>query len=243
MKDKKTFAVVIPARYKSSRFPGKPLFAICGKPMIQHVWERCCQAVGINNVYVATDDLRIKEKVLSFGGQVVMTSSNCLTGTDRLAEANLQLDLDFIINVQGDEPLINPADINIVIKEFLRTGNVTNAMCAIKSEKEFRSLTVPKVVFSQSNKLLYISRGCIPLSKNGEYEFGFKQVCIYAFSKKHLEFFYSSKTKSYHEQVEDIEILRFLESDYRIDMVELESDSLAVDVPDDIFFVEQMIKR
>jgi len=228
------YAVLIPARFQSSRFPGKPLVDICGKPMIQHVWERCCQAVGKEKVYVATDDTRIQNTVHGFGGQVVMTSSNCLTGTDRLAEANLQLDLDFIVNVQGDEPLINPNDINAVIKSFLKTGHVTNAMCTIASEHEFHSFTVPKVAFSQSGKLLYMSRAGIPQTKTGGYQFGYKQVCIYAFSKEQLAFFYSNKVKTRHEQVEDIEILRFLESDYTVNMVEVEAGSLAVDVPDDI---------
>ena len=106
MKDLKNYAVVIPARYESSRFPGKPLVDICGKPMIQHVWERSCEAVGKDKVFVATDDDRIKNAVEDFGGKVLMTSAGCLTGTDRVAEANLQLDCDFIVNVQGDEPLI-----------------------------------------------------------------------------------------------------------------------------------------
>jgi 3-deoxy-manno-octulosonate cytidylyltransferase (CMP-KDO synthetase) len=202
--------------------------------MIQHVWERCCLAVGKNKVYVATDDLRIQKAVVEFGGQVVMTSSECLTGTDRLAEANLQLDRDFIVNVQGDEPIINPDDINTVIQVFLESGNVTNAMCQIESEAEFRSLTVPKVVFSQSGKLLYMSRAGIPLTKTADYMFSYKQVCIYAFSRKQLAFFYSNKVKTPHEQVEDIEILRFLESDYPVQMVTVNSGSLAVDVPEDV---------
>ncbi len=233
MSYEQNFAVVIPARYESSRFPGKPLVDICGKPMIQHVWERCCVAVGQSKVYIATDDTRISDVVTEFGGQVVMTSSSCLTGTDRLAEANLQLNCDFVVNVQGDEPLINPKDICTVIEAFLKSGNVTNAMCPITSEEEFRSLTVPKVAFSQSRKLLYMSRASIPQTKNGEYAFGYKQVCIYAFSKKQLEFFYINNKKSPYEKVEDIEILRFLESDFTIDMVEVKSGSLAVDIPDD----------
>ncbi|RXJ74685.1 3-deoxy-manno-octulosonate cytidylyltransferase [Veronia nyctiphanis] len=230
----KSYAVVIPARYKSSRFPGKPLVDICGKPMIQHVWERCCTAVERKNVYVATDDTRIQKIVQGFGGQVVMTSSDCLTGTDRLAEANLQLNRDFIVNVQGDEPLVNPNDIHTVIDSFLSTGNVTNAMCPIVSEAEFNSLTVPKVTFSQSAKLLYMSRAGIPLTKDGRYKFGYKQVCIYAFSKEHLEFFSEYKVKSELEEVEDIEILRFLENDFTVSMVEVKSGALAVDVPSDV---------
>ncbi|XQF90885.1 cytidylyltransferase domain-containing protein [Pseudoalteromonas espejiana] len=105
------YAVVIPARYQSSRFPGKPLVDICGKPMIQHVWEKCCKAVHKEQVFVATDSGEISSVVKAFGGQVVMTSSDCLTGTDRLAEANLTLDCDFLVNVQGDEPVIDPENI------------------------------------------------------------------------------------------------------------------------------------
>lgn len=243
MINEKNFAVVIPARFQSSRFPGKPLVDICGKPMIQHVWERCCLAVGKDKVYVATDDLRIQSTVECFGGKVVMTSSECLTGTDRLAEANLQLDCDFIVNVQGDEPLINPDDINVVIKAFLKSGNVTNAMCVISSESEFRSFTIPKVTFSSSRKLLYMSRAGIPQTKSGEYIFGYKQVCIYAFSREQLDFFYSNNVKTRNEKVEDIEILRFLDSDYTVDMVEVDSGSLAVDVPEDLLKVKSVLKN
>lgn len=238
-----TFAVIIPARYESSRFPGKPLVDICGKPMIQHVWERCCQAVGMEHVYVATDDNRISKTVTSFGGKVIMTSSDCLTGTDRLAEANKHLKKDFIVNVQGDEPLINPDDINTVISAFKKTGSITNAMCLITSEDEFRSLTVPKVVFSESGRLLYMSRSGIPMTKSGKYKFGFKQVCIYAFSQTQLDFFVSNNMKTRNEEVEDIEILRFLESDYQVNMIEVMSGSLAVDIPEDVKAVVAAMKR
>jgi 3-deoxy-manno-octulosonate cytidylyltransferase (CMP-KDO synthetase) len=242
MKDKQTFAVVIPARYESSRFPGKPLIDILGKPMIQHVWERCCLAVGQDKVFVATDDERIKLVVKGFGGQVLMTSPHCLTGTDRLAEANLLLNCDFIVNVQGDEPLINPDDINTIIDTFLITGNVINAMCPITSEQEFRSYTIPKVTFSKTGRLMYMSRSGIPVTKSEEYRFGYKQVCIYAFSRKHLNFFIGNNKKTLFEEVEDIEILRFLESDYNVDMVELSSGSLAVDVPSDVDKVRSFLQ-
>lgn len=244
MNSNQKYAVVIPARYQSSRLPGKPLVDLCGKPMIQHVWEKCCQAVGVEKVYVATDNNKIESVVKAFGGQVIMTSSDCLTGTDRLAEANKVLDFDFIINVQGDEPLINPGDINAVIEEYLSgDGSVVNAMCPIKSEQEFNSLTVPKVVTSPSNNLLYMSRAGIPLSKNGEFKFGFKQVCIYGFSREHLEFFYESKQKTPLEEVEDIEILRFIESGYPVQMVNVDSGSIAVDVPEDAERVRIILNR
>jgi 3-deoxy-manno-octulosonate cytidylyltransferase (CMP-KDO synthetase) len=229
------YAVVIPARYQSSRFPGKPLADILGSPMIQHVWRRCCSAVDISLVYIATDSDKIREVAEGFGAQVIMTSSTCLTGTDRLAQANKQLNYDFIINVQGDEPLINPEDIKTVINEYEKAPNtVINAMCRLKDEQEFRSFTVPKVVASRSGNLLYMSRSPIPVTKSNQFHSGYKQVCIYAFSKEHLQFFASHQEKTQIEAIEDIEILRFLENDIPVKMIEVESSSIAVDVPGDI---------
>jgi 3-deoxy-manno-octulosonate cytidylyltransferase (CMP-KDO synthetase) len=229
------YAVVIPARYQSGRFPGKPLIDLLGKPMIQHVWELCCKAVGSEHVYIATDSELIKNKAEYFGAKVIMTSDTCMTGTDRLAEANKTLDCDFIINVQGDEPLIKPADINTLIQAYLATPHtVINAMCAIKDEAEFRSFNVPKVVTSKSGRLLYMSRSPIPITKSNDYHFGYKQVCIYVFSKVHLEFFSLHTEKTPTEQVEDIEILRFLENDIQVQMIEVKTSSAAVDVPADV---------
>lgn len=236
------YAVVIPARYQSSRFPGKPLADILGKPMIRHVWERCCTAVGKENVFVATDSDEIHKACIEFGAKVIITSSECLTGTDRLAEANIQLDCDFIINVQGDEPLINPNDILSVIAQYKQQPNtVINAMCEITSEEEFRSFNVPKVVTSATGELLYMSRAPIPVTKTNNFVFGFKQVCIYAFSREHLIFFASQKKKTPVEDVEDIEILRFLENDIKVKMIIVDSCSLAVDIPEDIFKVTSRI--
>lgn len=235
MNDEKDFAVIIPARFESSRFRGKPLADICGKPMVQHVWERCCEAVGSDNVYIATDNYEISNISSNFGAKVIMTSPNCLTGTDRIAEANVQLNCEFVINVQGDEPLINPGDILLVIDEYRKNPEaVINAMCAISSEEEFRSTSIPKVVTSESGRLLYMSRAPIPTNKSNSFDFGFKQVCIYAFSKQHLELFSSHEKKSALEEVEDIEILRLLESDVPIKMIKVKNGSIAVDTPRDL---------
>ncbi len=235
MKKKDNFAVVIPARYQSSRFPGKPLINLNGKTMIQHVWERCCEAVDRQLVYIATDSELIGNEAKSFGAQVIMTSESCLTGTDRLAEANLKLGCDFLVNVQGDEPLINPIDIQKVISEYHSNPEcVINAMCKISTEDEFYSNTIPKVVATLSGKLLYMSRAGIPTTKNHTFEFAYKQVCIYAFSKQHLNFFLKQRKKAPIEHVEDIEILRFVENDIPIKMVEVSSSSIAIDVPSDV---------
>ena len=229
------YAVVIPARFESSRFPGKPLVDLKGKPMIQRVWEKCCEAVSSEFVYVATDSEKIKNVCVAFGAKVVMTSSDCKTGTDRVAEANKTIQADIVINVQGDEPLISPNDIKKILNASLNTpSNIINAMCPITNESEFRSTTVPKVVASPSGKLLYMSRAGIPLSKNASFHYGNKQVCIYAFSKEHLEFFYSFTNKTPLESVEDIEILRFLEGGFDVHMVGVDEGPIAIDIPSDV---------
>lgn len=239
-----SFGVLIPARFKSSRLPGKPLVLLDGMPMIQHVYERCAEAVGAERVYVATDDKRISEVVLGFGGQVVMTPDHCLTGTDRLAEANKELGFEFVINVQGDEPLVAPASIRSVVDEYIKNpGRVINGMCVISEDDDFRSVNVPKVVFSLSGRLCYMSRVGVPGNKKLDNTTGYKQVCIYAFSKEHLEFFLENSEKTPLENLEDIEILRFIENDIPVQMVDVGQGSIAVDVPEDIEKVEQEIKR
>jgi 3-deoxy-manno-octulosonate cytidylyltransferase (CMP-KDO synthetase) len=229
------FAIIIPARYQSSRFPGKPLAAIHGKPMIQHVWEKCQLAVGAEHVYVATDDERIKQACNAFGAATLMTDSDCLTGTDRVAQAARQLDYAFFVNVQGDEPMLDPQDIVAVAQAFREGGGaVINAMAAIHNEDEFWSRNVPKVVTNTAGRLQYMSRAAIPANKAGTFIKGWKQVCIYCFTPAHLQQFAGATEKGPIEQIEDIEILRFLDLDIDVRMVELASTSIAVDTPQDL---------
>jgi 3-deoxy-manno-octulosonate cytidylyltransferase (CMP-KDO synthetase) len=229
------YAIVIPARFASSRFPGKPLADILGKPMIRHVWERCVLAVGSEHVYVATDDERIQAECLQFGARVIMTSPACLTGTDRVAEAAQSLDYGFLVNVQGDEPLLDPADIVAVAEAYRRHGGaVINAMSAISDEREYWSRNVPKVVTARDGRLLYMSRAAIPANKSGSFDKAWKQVCIYCFSPAQLAAFSSVSSKGPIEKIEDIEILRFLDMNVEVRMVELESSSIAVDTPEDL---------
>ena len=231
----KTVGIIIPARYASSRLPGKPLLNLNGKSMIQRTWERSIVALPAEQVYIATDSDKIAKHVKSFGGKVVMTSSSCLTGTDRVAEANRQLKLDLVINVQGDEPIIDPNDIKKVI-EYARKNpfDVINGYSAIQQKEEYFSLSIPKLAKSKSDLLLYMSRAPIPAGKDKNFKFGFKQICIYSFPKMALEAFTVAASKSPFEEAEDIEILRFLEFDFPVKLVELSGSNIAVDTVDDI---------
>lgn len=227
--------IVIPARFESSRFPGKPLVEIVGTSLIRRVWQRCARALSAERVYVATDDGRIADHCRAAGIQVAMTGENCLTGTDRVYQASLQIEADLYVNVQGDEPLVRPADIRTVIDAArAHPGTVVNAMCAIAAEHDFRSPTVPKVVARPDGRLLYMSRAGIPTDKSHAFHRAMKQVCIYAFDKPALAAFAAAGAKTPLEAVEDIEILRFLELGFEVRMVEVSQASVAVDVPEDV---------
>ena len=236
-------AIIIPARYQSSRFPGKPLIDILGKSMIRRVWEQCKEVLPSAKIFVATDSEKIADHCSKNNMQVLITSSDCLTGTDRVHEASKQIQADTIINVQGDEPLINPEDIKKVVEEAKKyPSQIINAMCPILEEKDFRSINVPKVVFRNDLQLLYMSRAPIPIDKINSFSKAWKQVCIYAFPKIALQDFAREATKTPLEFLEDIEILRLLELGYDIKMIEVSTSSIAVDVPYDVKRVEREIR-
>ena len=236
--------VIIPARYKSSRFPGKPLVKLLGKSMIIWVAELSAIAAGRDNVYVATDDERIAKIVTKAGFNIVITSNDCLTGTDRVAEAASKIKSDIYVNVQGDEPTINPNDISNIIKaKKLHFDEVINGYCPISNNKEAFDINIPKVVFTEDKQMVYMSRKAIPGSKDGEklsinY---YKQVCIYALDE--LNDYVDYGHKSALERIEDIEILRFLEWGKKIRMVKTEPGSLAIDTPEDVIKVEKRLKN
>ena len=237
--------VIIPARFASSRYPGKPLVKLLGKPMILWVAELSAEAVGLENVYVATDSDEIKIVVENSGFNVAMTGP-ALTGTDRIAEAAEKIQADIYVNVQGDEPLVNPEDILKIISVKKQNMNkVINGYRAISDEENPHSVNIPKVLINERDKLIYMSRNTLPGCKEfkrtpSEYK---KQVCIYAFTKDELTSFRSFGRKSVIESFEDIEILRFFELDKEILMVETEGVSLAVDSPADIEPVEKALKE
>jgi len=238
--------IIIPARYKSSRFPGKPLALLLGKPMILWVAELSSKALGKENVYIATDDERIAHVVEKEGYQVVITSEKALTGTDRLAEAAQKIEADIYINVQGDEPILDPSDIiKIRDKKINHMNFVINGYCKISSNEDLNSINIPKVIFNEQEKMIYMSRVALPgfKDKKDAPSTYYKQVCIYAFTQKELKKFKDFSRKSNLEQSEDIEILRFLELGTDILMVETQGQSLAVDIPEDIAPVEIALKR
>ena len=229
--------VVIPARFQSTRFPGKPLADLGGSPLIQHVWRRCCEAVDVADVVIATDDDRIAAVASEFGANVEMTSSACLTGTDRVAEVAARRDADWYINVQGDEPFVDPAAIETVIRTAGDADTevvAINTMCVIREEAEFRSATVPKPVTDLHGRLLYVSRAAIPTDKGLGFRSAFRQVGLYAFRSSALDQYQPGAQKSPLEDIEDIEILRLLEAGLRVQMVEVPASGIAVDTPDDL---------
>jgi 3-deoxy-manno-octulosonate cytidylyltransferase (CMP-KDO synthetase) len=237
------FLVVIPARYESSRLPGKPLIKLCGVPMVLRTYQQCLRAVSADRVVVATDDERIRLTCETRGIRVVMTSSGCLTGTDRLAEVAKMFSARTYINIQGDEPVFNPEDLRTLIdvaREY--PDQIINGYCAIGDEDMFRSTSVPKVVMRLDGRLLYMSRAAVPTTKNQGFIEARRQVCAYAFPKDALKAFTAVPAKTPLEAIEDIEILRFLELGWEIRMIPMSDCSVAVDTFEDIGRAETAIR-
>lgn len=240
------YIVIIPARLESTRLPEKPLIKIKGKTVIQRTFEQCLKAVPEKYIYIATDSDKIREHVESFTSNVLLTSSNCLTGTDRIAEVAEKIKVDYYINVQGDEPIINPKDIKKVIEKVeteTELRSVYNGYSAIKDESEYRSFTIPKVVMREDGRLLYMSRSPIPGNKSDKFQKSWKQICIYGFPRKALLDFSKRSSKTELEKQEDIEILRFLEMGYEVQMIKLKGNSIAVDTPEDIERVKFVLEN
>ena len=235
-------AVLVPARLESSRFPRKPLVKLLGREMILHVLDRITSKFPIQDTYVATDSIEIIQIVENSGFQSVITGKH-LTGTDRLAEANQKIGADLVINIQGDEPAFNPQDVLDSIK-FLRENrfSVITGFCELSDWEESNDPNTIKVAFSESNRLLYISRAPIPGSKNKIGRLFYRQVCMYGYTKEALEK-YASWERSRFEKVEDHELLRFLEHDIDVGLVPLSNWSIPVDLPSDVKVAEEQIKK
>ena len=234
---------VIPARYNSSRFPGKPLADICGKPMIWWVHERLKGLEGLNEVYVATDDLRIKEVCESYGIKTIMTSENHKTHLDRLYEVSTLIDADFYINVNGDEPLIETEAISRILPNGVDSKSlyVSNLMTELKNPLEAVDFSKIKIATDVFGYGLYLARSPIPYPK-GTYDFYYKKfVGVQCFTKSALEFCYSAP-RGPLEAAEDIDEFRFIENGQKIKFVEANVTTLSVDTPKDLDKVRDIIK-
>ena len=237
-------AVVIPARYGSTRFPGKPLFKIAGKPLIQHVWERCGKARGITAIIVATDDMRIAEAAFDFGAEVSMTSPKHRSGTDRCAEVAKRLrGFSHIINVQGDEPLIEPALISRLAKTLTADKGIDMITAAnvFGSDEDAGNPNAVKVVLDRAGHALYFSRSVIPFARDGSPRY-LRHQGIYGYSAKFLLQFVKWKPGAL-EQCEQLEQLRALENGARIRVLLTKSASLGVDAPEDAALVERLLAQ
>ncbi|MFV1956305.1 MAG: 3-deoxy-manno-octulosonate cytidylyltransferase [bacterium] len=234
---------VIPARFGSSRFPGKPLALLAGKPIIEHVFERASMCSSLDDVIVATDDRRILKTVEGFGGKAVMTSVDHRSGSDRLGEAANDLDADIIVNVQGDEPLLEPAVIEAVLGPMRATDppDIATVAAPLTSMEDYLNPDVVKVVADVTGRAVYFSRSSIPHGWAPGMK-GLRHIGIYAYLRESLLRFVSLP-ESYLESLEKLEQLRAIDNGMRIDVVYVKDfTSIGVDRPEDLEKAEKMIK-
>ena len=237
---------IIPSRYESTRFPGKPLADLCGKPMIQHVYERVLRAKTVSFAAVATDDERIFHAVEAFGGRAVMTSPRHRSGTDRIAEAVETMGLrddDIVVNIQGDQPLFEPVQVDEVVGPLLADAAVpmSTLIYRIVRDEEITHPNAVRVVFDHDHFALYFSRATIPFVRDsGKKVDYFKHHGIYAYRRDFLRTF-TSLTEGVLERLEALEQLRALEHGYRIKVVVTLHDSVEVDTPQELERVRRLL--
>jgi 3-deoxy-manno-octulosonate cytidylyltransferase (CMP-KDO synthetase) len=238
---------IIPARYASKRLPGKPLALIRGRPMIQHVFERAIKAKALRRLVVATDDSRIRETASSFGAEVLMTSPDHQSGTDRIAEAARQLSLPpeaVVVNIQGDEPLLQPAVVDQLVETLLGATDVPMATVVNSGfgRTDFHDPGVVKAVFDASGRALYFSRAPIPHPREATQPLTYyKHIGLYAFRNSFLQHF-TKLPPGALEQIEKLEQLRAIEHGFPILVVSTPYDSVSVDTPLDLMKVEEMLE-
>lgn len=248
---KKEVIGIIPARYASTRFPGKPLIDIKGKTLIQRTYENALRATSLKSIVVATDDQRIYDHVQGFGGQVVMTSPHWPTGTDRLAEVLLNEPklnkADIVVNIQGDEPCLDPAVIDAVSAILINDPEavMSTAMTPLKNEADVCNPNIVKCVVDTFGTALYFSRAMIPYNKTGKYDPAtsyFRHLGIYAYRPSFLSL-YQQLPATPLQLAEDLEQLKVLEHGFRIKVALVEEMTIGVDTPQDIQKVEQWLCR
>ena len=236
-------ACIIPSRYASTRLPGKPLKMIVGKTLIRRVYEQTSKAKSIDDVIVATDSKLIEKEVKGFGGKVVITSKKHNTGTDRIAEVAKNTDYDIIVNVQGDEPLIEPELIDNLVREISTNDNLDMVTAAAPlRESEYEDLSCVKVVRNIYGEALYFSRSLIPYPRHEFSVPPLKHIGIYAYRKEFLLKYANMKQTSL-EKTESLEQLRLLENGYKIGVVTVKSYGIGVDTQEDLEKVIEYIKR
>ncbi|MBR4643079.1 MAG: 3-deoxy-manno-octulosonate cytidylyltransferase [Selenomonadaceae bacterium] len=236
---------VIPARYSSTRLPGKPLKDICGVPMICRVWERASRAKSVAEVIVATDDERILQAVEKYSGRAMMTRADHKTGTDRLAEVAEKFpDVEVIVNVQGDEPLIEPALIDELVAQFVADKNLQMATVATEllDADEMNNPNNVKVVLDKNNDALYFSRSLIPYPRNAGKSKIFKHIGIYAYRRNFL-LTYAKMEPTPLEQSESLEQLRALENGFKIRVIKSSCRFVGVDTEEDLKLVNEIYRR
>ena len=240
----KKIVAVIPARYQSTRFQGKPLAKILGKPMIQHVYFNAKKCSLLDEVVVATDDQRIFDTVNEFGGKAIMTSDQHPTGTDRVAEAARKIDADIIVNVQGDEPLIKPQMIQMTIQPLLDSPKVqvTNLISYLSDIGDFVDSGVVKAAIDLNGDLMYLTRSPIPFPKTRQGYVVHKQIGLYAFRRNFL-FRFVQMPQTPLELVEGIEFLRILENGFKIRAVVTDYSAVSVDTLSDLIEVEKILRK
>jgi len=240
---KKRVIGIIPARYASVRFQGKPLADIHGKPMIWWTYHQAKKARLLTDVVVATEDERIGRACEELSMPYVMTGKNHKTGTDRVAEAARYVRADIYINVQGDEPIMDPKIIDVIAKAMLEDPSihVLNLMSEITEMHELVSSTVPKVVVNTKNEAMCYSRLPIPFPKGHTTKYR-KQIGMYGFRPEALKKF-AALPQGPMEQSEEIELFRFVENAIPVKMIEVKSDNVAVDTPADLEFVKKIIAK
>jgi 3-deoxy-manno-octulosonate cytidylyltransferase (CMP-KDO synthetase) len=239
--------VVIPARYASTRLPGKPLIPLGGKPMIQHVYERAKRAQTVHEVLVATDDQRILEAVNAFGGRARMTRTDHRTGTERVAEVAVHEPGDVFVNVQGDEPLIDPWAIDTAVGALLEEppAQIATVATPIRRTGDIMDPHVVKTVLDFDENALYFSRAPIPWIRDTQQKIHvkyWKHLGLYVFQREALLEF-PTLPQGELEKIEQLEQLRWLENGWRIRVAEVPHDAVSVDVPEDLARVEKLLKE
>src|SRR5438477_1312402 len=244
--DSSKVVIVIPARYGSTRLPGKPLVPLVGKPMIQRVFERAKQAKTAGRVIVATDDERIVAAVKAFGGEAKLTRTDHRTGTERIAEVAAHTDGEVFVNVQGDEPLLDPAAVDTAVKALLEepAAAISTVAVAIRTPGDIMDPNVVKTVLDFEDNALYFSRAPIPWVRDTgmkTHARHLKHLGLYVFQRDAL-LEYPTLPQGELERIEQLEQLRWMENGWKIRVAEVEHDAVSVDVPEDVARLEKLLE-